>query len=214
VRQPFADRIAANDRGHAIVDLCRSLGRRYAQCTLSTYEIYDPKQKAVIDRLRYFAEEMPEFLETSGGLLLFGNPGTGKDHLIAALLKLAIAKHGLTVAWWDAGALFDELYFAIKADDEAPLKSTLKMLRRPHVLAISDPQPPQGSLSDAQLRRLRDLIDWRYRAGLSTWLTTNLDNREHAEKLLTAPVMQRVKEASGVILCDWPSYRERRKAKW
>lgn len=191
-----------------------SLGHRYAQCTLSGYQVYDDKQKLVIDRLKYFAGAMPEYLEEGGGLLLYGNPGTGKDHLVAALLKIAIAKFGLTVAWWDAGALFDELYFAIKADDEDPLKRTIKMLRRPHVLAISDPQPPQGNLSESQLRRLRDLIDWRYRAGLSTWITTNLDNREHAEKLLTAPVMQRIKEASGVILCDWPSYRERRKASW
>lgn len=199
------------DRGAALKKLATSLGPRYASCTLNGYECYHPRQTEVRAQLVDFAYRMPTVLEAGGGLVLFGDPGTGKDHLVAALLKVAVGQHALDVAWYDAGDLLDRIYFAIRSDSEAALRELMVGLHRPHVLAISDPQPPHGSLSDSQLRRLRDVIDRRYRAGLSTWLTTNLDRREDAEKLLTAPVIQRLKEASLVILCDWPSYRERRK---
>jgi hypothetical protein len=111
--------------------------------------------------------------------------------------------------------LYDRIHLAtVQADSDHEWRKLSAELRRPHILAISDPQPPQGALSPQQVRRLRDIIDKRYRAGASTWLTTNIDDREYAEHLFTRPVMQRIKDGSGAILCDWPSYRDRRKAQW
>ncbi len=213
VRDAYGDRTPPSHRGDEVRRLAKRLGARYLNASFGNYEIYHEKQQAVFDRLMEFARKMPEHLAGSGGLMLFGDPGTGKDHLLAALLKVAIGGHGLTVEWFDGGSLFDAFYSAIKSDDDG-LKDLTKSLCKPHILAISDPQPPAGELSDSQIRRLRDVIDRRYRAGLSTWITTNIDNREDAERLLTAPLMQRIKEGSAKILCDWPTYRERVKASW
>lgn len=195
--------------------LAHALGHRYAKARLSTFEVYEPdKQKPVLDRLTEFAERMPELLADGGGLMLFGNPGTGKDHLCAALLKIAVGRHNLSAKWFDANDLFDRILFAIKTYDATVLKCLLADLREPQILAISDPQPPRGDLSDAQVRRLRDVIDARYRKGVSTWITTNLDTKAQAEAMLTEPVLDRLKDTGGQVFCDWTSYRQRRGAKW
>jgi len=212
---PFDKVLDETGRAENVVRLGHRLGRRYARCTFANYEVTDEqKQRPIVNRLREFAARMPDLLRGGGGLMLFGNPGTGKDHLVAALLKVAIVKHGLSAAWYDGGELFDLLYFALREESPAELKALIRLLREPHILAISDPQPPRGELSDSQVRRLRDVIDKRYRAGLSTWITTNIDQRADAEALLTGPMMDRLRESAGKIYCDWPSYREGRQAGW
>lgn len=205
---PFDLRLDSNQAAKESKELVRSLGRRYQEATLGNYFIYHDKQREVLETLCDFARTMPEHLRSGGGLLLFGDPGTGKDHLVAALLKLAIKMHKLSVLRFDGGDLFDDIArHATESHDQ--LFSFQKRLLEPHILSISDPQPPKGELSAPQVRRVRDIIDRRYREGKSTWLTTNIDRREDAEALLTEPLMQRLREGSLSILCSWPSYRER-----
>jgi len=211
---PFETRLPGRERETNMRTLIAKLGFRYQHATLENFELYDDRQREVMARLGKFAESMPDHLKGGGGLMLFGDPGTGKDHLVAALLKLAVMLHRLSVLWFDGGDLYDQIHLALQTDGDSEWRKLSDSLRNPHVLAISDPQPPQGALSPQQVRRLRDIIDKRYRAGKSTWLTTNIDQREFAEQLFTRPVMERMKEGSGTILCDWSSYRTRRKAGW
>lgn len=211
---PFEHRLTAAESKGRLVELVKRLGFRYRDATLENFEVYHDQQREVLERLGRFAERMPELLKGGGGLLLFGNPGTGKDHLLAALLKLAVMLHRLDVAWFDGGSLYDRIHAALQGEGDGEWRKLSAELRAPHVLAISDPQPPQGALTPQQVRRLRDIIDQRYRAGKSTWLTTNIDQKDYAEQLFTKPVMERMREASATILCDWPSYRGRRKAEW
>jgi DNA replication protein DnaC len=211
---PFDKRLEGAVRSKQLQRIVERLGVRYSMATLDNFVIYDDRQSAVIERIRKFAAGMPGFLKGGGGLLLFGDPGTGKDHIIAALLKIAVAMHGLTVEWFDGGMLFDAFADASCSEESGALRSLQSRLIEPHVLAISDPQPPKGEMSGAQVRRVRDVIDRRYRDGKSTWLSTNIDRSDDAVALLTEPVMQRLKEGSGQVLCSWPSYRETRKAAW
>ncbi len=208
MQSAFERRMSTEERDAVLTALANSLGPRYAGASLSNFEIYADEQKPVLDRLRKFAERMPEAI-CGGGLLLFGRPGTGKDHLLAALLKIAVVKHRLRVLWHDGQELFEEARYAIKREKEHDFRTKLVV---PHILAISDPQPPRGDLTEYQVGLIRDVIDRRYRRGLSTWLTTNIDNTEDANRLLTEPLLQRLKEAACQVFCDWPSYRERRKA--
>ncbi len=213
-RSPFAESISQEEKPAALARLGAQLGYRYAKATLANYRIYDERQRAVIERLSRFALAMPRHLEGMGGLLLFGDAGTGKDHLVAALLKIAVGGHGLTASWFDGGDLYDRFYLACRSEGDAAFAELRRDLESPAILAISDPQPPQGLLSDSQIRRLRDVIDRRYRAGKSTWITTNLDDPALANTILTGPLLDRIKEASAKILCNWPSHRAQQEPTW
>ena len=202
----WAQRLPPPERVESLRGLVTHLGERYERATLDSFEVYDDAQREPLGRLQAFALEMPQRLCTGGGLILKGKPGTGKDHLVAALLKIAVARHGLTVGWWDCLALFREVRLSI---DEGKQRDLLKTLSGPQILALSDPQPPKGQLSDWQVGIIRDAIDTRYRSRKSTWLTTNLTTKDDAEELLTKPLLERLKERSLQIKCDWSSYRER-----
>lgn len=206
--------LAADELQPALVGLAKSLGHRYATATLASYSVYDSAQRAVLDRLRNFAARMREHLSQGCGLVFFGRPGTGKDHLLAALLKIAVAGYSLRVQWFDGGRLYDEFLRAVKVESPEALEKLQAKLRDPHILAISDPQPPAGVLTDAQLRRLRDTIDGRYRDGKATWIATNLDSAELSKTILTTPLLERIKEGAALIDCNWPSHRASVKASW
>lgn len=201
----------AADYRKAVSRLRLQLGPKYWPLTFGNYEIYDAAQRPVVDRLLRFAADMPRLLSGGGGLILFGQKGTGKDHLVSALLKLALVKHRFKAEWYDGGDLRNKLADAACQGTIAELEQQLLCS---HILAISDPVPPKGELTAPILWRLRDVIDRRYRKMKSTWITTNVDRPEDAEMVLTGPVLDRIKEGSGQVFCDWPSHRERVEAAW
>jgi DNA replication protein DnaC len=204
---PMSQRMSDSECVACLRALGFDLGYRYAGCRLSEYEVYAEPQKTVVERLKAFAPKIREECSDGGGLILYGPPGTGKDHLLSALLKVAIQGHKLSVKWYDGQKLFEEARNAISQDREHDFRVKLT---NPQILALSDPQPPKGELSDYQCSIIRDVIDRRYRRGLSTWITTNLGTKETAEGILTAPVMDRLREKSLQLECNWPSYRSRK----
>ncbi len=119
---PFSERLDSGGRTFQLRNLVWSLGHRYGHASLSDFEVYDDRQQAALDRLCEFVERMPQQIER-GGLILFGPAGTGKDYLLAAVLKLAVARHGFTAAWWDGMSLFSAARHAISQDAELRLKS-------------------------------------------------------------------------------------------
>jgi DNA replication protein DnaC len=210
---PFNKRIVDGAEYRRVLNRLRAqLGERYWACTLDNFEVYDAAAQApVLSRLRAFAENMPRQLSGGGGMILLGRPGTGKDHLLSALLKTAVIAHKLRVEWYDGGTLRNVL---MDAACQGTITEVESRLCQAHILAISDPVPPRGDLTAPYLSRLRDLIDRRYRRLVSTWITTNVDTPKDAEELLTAPVLERLREGSGQVFCDWASYRPRKQATW
>src|SRR5690606_39216288 len=96
-RCPFDDRLDRAGQAKWLNRLTDELGARYVACTLTNFDTAgSPAKAAAVERLQRFAESMPDHLRGGGGLMLYGNPGTGKDHLVAALLKIAIAGHRLS----------------------------------------------------------------------------------------------------------------------
>lgn len=187
--------------------LAHQLGRRYGPdlCTLDTYQCYHADQRKTIARLR--ALKLAESIEQGRGLVFFGSVGTGKDHLMAAMLYLA-TDLGVTARWMGGQSFYGAS--RDRMDSGESERRAFAELLKPDVLAISDPVPPAGSLSAWNVSQLYRLMDERYRALKSTWCSMNAEREAaDADTMLSAPVWDRLKENAELFPCFWTSFRER-----
>lgn len=166
----------------------------------------------MLDALKAFAKELPARVAEGRGLVLLGPPGTGKDHLMTALLKAATLGHGIDAEWVNGQDLFGAHRDRIGAEE--PEAALVAKLARPAILAISDPAPPLtegskgGALSDYAAQFLYRVIDARYSALKPTWLTLNVASGKEAAKRLGPQTVDRIADGALVLKCEWPSYRQ------
>lgn len=205
-RPADCDRILEPERRRAYAALVRRIGRRYAACTLANFELYDDKQRAALQRIKRFAGELPERIAQGDGLLLFGEPGTGKDHLLAAMSYIAVLEYGFQVEYLTGAELYARARQRIR--DDADEIDFVEQYRRPHVLVLSDPVPPKGEVRQFGVETLQWVVDARYRDRRPTWATLNIVDKADGDAKLAAPLMDRLRHSATCIGCDWESYRK------
>jgi DNA replication protein DnaC len=208
-RNPWSTTLDDKERFTWFKRLAEARGPRYAGCTLASFLISNGSAgKAQDDVLRVLVSlqaSMAMAFRSGGGLILYGPQGTGKDHLQFAMLRYAILECGWSAAWRDGMRLQDEIRKAVGDGREPELRDEL---RKPHILAISDPLPPVGDLNQWNLGFLRDVIDRRYQDLKSTWVTFNGTTIDDLKPILTPPLAARLVDSSIVLQCNWPSNRK------
>jgi DNA replication protein DnaC len=209
-RRKSAESLPENHIEHR--ELLSRIGKRYRNCDLDNYRIdgsldgeaQDAQAKA-LESVRRFVDSLDQQVEDGNSLLLFGTVGTGKDHLMAAAAMAASAQ-GRTVIWANTADIFQ----AAKATWGQSGKSVddiLRPLQRCDVLALSDPIPPIGDIDPHEMRWLLAMVDARYRACRSTWLTMNVDSGKTARQKIGNQVVDRLRHGATVIEMRWDSYR-------
>lgn len=200
------DRRAAMERHARRNALAGQMGRRYAHASLDTFHAIDGNQQARKAEAADYAENVAERIKAGVGLLLIGPPGTGKDHLAAAVM-FAACDAGFNVRWVNGVGLFAGARDAIR--DDASERAWAEQFIKPDLLAISDPVPPAGAVRDGwQLAKLFEIIDGRYRDMRPTILTVNVADRAEAVARMSENIVQRLEDGSLVLKCNWPSYRK------
>ena len=181
-------------------------GPRYEPCRFSTFECRHDAQTKALEAVQGFCDKMPDYQREGRGLVLFGPAGTGKDHLMVASLRVAVFKHRLEPKWVNGMELFGEFRDAI--DNGTSESDLIARYSRADILAISDPLPPFGALTEFQAAMLFRIIDARYARMLPTWATVNIkDGREGAERF-GSQILDRIRHGAVQVACNWPSYRE------
>jgi DNA replication protein DnaC len=199
---------AAEQSAVIVQKLAAQLGARYSpdRVTLDTFELYDPKQRLALNRARDCASRIATLIRDGRNLVFYGVVGTGKDHLMIALLYEA-ARLGADCRWVNGQEIYGQ--FRDRIDSGQREEELLNALVKPHVLAISDPIPPVGGPTSWNVQQLYRLLDRRYRALKSTWISMNALSLEDADEKLSAPVFDRIRQDAELFPCFWPSYRER-----
>jgi DNA replication protein DnaC len=198
-RRQLADRVAM---------LTRQLGERYSpeRCNLDTFRLTVPeKQKPVIQRLREISSSLRKFVDDGHGLVFIGSVGTGKDHLAASMLYTAIRDFKIDSKWVNGRMIFQASRDAIHNDSAE--SEMIEPFLKPTILCISDPVPIGGTLSSWNVDLLYRLIDVRYHRMRPTWMTINVQTADEADKCLTPPVWDRLRDGAEIIRCFWPSFR-------
>ncbi len=187
--------------------LAVKLGKRYApdRATIATYRVEFAEQREPIKQVR---EILSSGFDQS--VVLFGSIGTGKDHLLAAILYGA-AKAGKTVAWANGQEVYSRFRDAM--DSKQSEESIMAGFVAPEVLGISDPIPPVVDPHKPAAWRtelLFRVLDNRYRDCKPTLMTLNARDPQDINDKLSPPVWDRLKDQAILIPCFWPSFRGNR----
>lgn len=194
-------------RGECWRRLLAERGERYRDCRLSNFECSHKGQAEVRSQLVDFCRDISSNVGVGQGLLLFGPKGTGKDHLMMACARAAIAAfHQL--AWSNGMDVFGAFRDAI--DTKTPEREVIARFTTPEVLWLSDPAPPTEALTAAQATWLFRILDHRYSRRLATWVTVNVTGQSELEKRVGAQNADRLRDGALALACNWPSHRKAR----
>lgn len=145
----------------------------------------------------------------SRNLIFAGPSGSGKDHLMFYALRYAVMRCGVLASWVDGQGLFSELRDGIT--EKRTERDVLRDHVRADVLAISDPIPPVGQLSDHQRNALYRLIDERYSHCKPIWMTVNAANADELDQRMGVQLVDRILHDAVAVNCFWPSFRRRKR---
>ena len=191
-------------RNDAWDNLIASLGARYAETTLANFTADRDDQRKAVVALRGYSANIDERIAAGVGIVLFGPSGSGKDHLLSALAKRAVAMFH-SVSWWNGADLFGAMRDRIgEAQSE---EAFIRRLESPDVLVLSDPLPPAGPLTDFQATTLYRIVDRRYRMRKPTWVSINVASGEEADRRLGTAITDRLRDGALCLHCKWPSHR-------
>jgi len=191
----------------ARAELWLQRGSRYAACRLNNYQAGTTHQKHVKAALVDFAQNISAEIDAGTNLLLTGPPGTGKDHLLAALAREAITQ-GATLKWTSGVKLFARLRDDIEA--HAMERETVREFVKPHVLWISDPIWDGQPLTRQQRLKLGEIVDERYNFCRAIWISINAKNSHDAIECMGGALVDRLRHGALSLACDWPSFRQPR----
>jgi DNA replication protein DnaC len=147
------------------------------------------------------------FIERKQGLIMAGDSGTGKSHIVKALLLLACQKQ-YRCRYSTAAAMLKDLYAGL-ADNSLDRK--LKDYTSPEVLVVDDLGPDRLEQDDARNAALFfKVIEGRYCQG-TTIITTNIDfealGHYLGDPVITTSIVDRMIHHSIIISVKGPSWR-------
>lgn len=169
--------------------------------TLDAFDLKKMPQK-VIQQMRVLLKG--DFLAQRENVLVFGNPGSGKTHLLSAL-GAELVHQGKRVYFSSCALLVQDL---LRAKAELKLARYLKSLEKYQALVIDDLGYVQQSQEEMEV--LFTLFAERYERG-SVLITSNLPfsqwEKIFKNPMVTAAAIDRLVHHSVILELNLPSYR-------
>ena len=168
----------------------------HAQATFEGFRPRNHEQTRALGLAKEFVHRWPD----ARGLLLSGPVGTGKTHLLAAILKQMCVTRGVRASYVEISLLFATIRRGFNEGKSGG--EIIGPLSRIDVLAIDELGKGRGS--PFELDTLDELIARRYNAGKTTLFATNYSLQEPEAKALGMVRTDELKESGreSRLLCD------------
>jgi DNA replication protein DnaC len=185
-------------------DLLRDIGKRYSTACLESYSARTDRQRAVLGAACDIATAI-EARQQVPNLILFGPPGTGKDHLVIGLLRKDVESESRAkyMSWPVVMAGLRNA--ASQGRAEEPV---IKEAWQAPFLGLSELVSPRRELSGYNAEILLRIIDERYRREYPTFVTANAASIDDLRTKLTEPVADRLFDGAVVAHMNWRSDRD------
>jgi len=188
----------------------RHVGARHAECWFDNFDVgadkHSKMRKAALDDVKKYATLLKNKELKGRNLILFGECGTGKDHLAVAVLRVALSLN-MSVKYKRGSVICSECRQSMLEEcRDVPFE-----LWNTELLVISDIEPDATQqASHFEQRALLELIDRRYTAMFPTVITSNKKSRTAMADAIGKRAVDRLYEGAIVVPMTWPSYRERK----
>lgn len=186
----------------------RDLSERHARCEFDNYEPPKGDGKTVFSGVKYLAGEIDQFVKEGRNMILFGTPGTGKDHLAVSLVKVAIRVLGVSARSVNGMDFYSKAREAITKKE--PENTLLRQYDSCTILIISDPIPDRRGLSGYNLELMYLLANRRWERCLPTIVTCNCRTLAEMKKKLGGPLYNRLEDGAHIFKMSWESRRKPR----
>jgi len=154
---------------------------RYSHCQLAYFTPESDSQRAALQRVHRHIEA---YRPKGRGLLLHGPVGTGKTHLLVAILRALTLERGFPARFVEFTHMLGDIKEGFnQGRNEAEV---LGPVSRVPVLGVDE--LGKGLTTDWQISVLDEVISRRYNNGLTTYFTTNLPAAERHDAGLREPV--------------------------
>jgi DNA replication protein DnaC len=175
---------ARDDRGYEVLRGCSCgadprrlslltglrLPPKFLERTLAGYKAYSPAQQRALLRSRRYVDEFVPGAAGQRALLFCGPPGTGKTHLLSAMLRDLAARKGVRGRYEEFFLLLSDIRDGFSHGLSS--REWLEPLRQVEVLAI-DEIGKGGKNREFEQGILDEVLSVRYNAGRPTLLATN-----------------------------------------
>jgi DNA replication protein DnaC len=179
------------------------LSPRFRTKNLDNYEASTKGQISAIQAARWFLENWKEIT----GLLIIGNPGTGKNHIDAGIVNEFLKIPGRTALVTEAMKVIRSIKETWRKKDGPTETEVIKSYLLPDLLVIDEIGVQFES--DTEKLYLTEIINDRYNWLKPTIISGNVTIPD-LERIIGERVIDRFREGGRVIVCDWKSYRKAR----
>jgi DNA replication protein DnaC len=180
-------------------------GKHHA-CGFGNYEVFSPAMGVISTWVKQWAVDYIPNTMGQRGILLGGRHGTGKTHLLVALVRHLTIGRGIPCQYLDWGDLVQKMRsgFSKNTDSEEVLRPYMTT----PVLVLDE--LGKGEAKEWKLDALEGLIDRRYRnEAVVTLVGTNLGDKDLRGKV-GERIMSRLAECSRQMVLQCDDYRRRR----
>lgn len=176
---------------------------RFANKQFDSYRAETDQQKKYLENCEQYAHDFPQHLKSGDGLMLLGNPGTGKTHLAVATLNYVIQHHGEAGLYTTAARMFRRIKDTYKSSEETESQA-IDAFASPALLVLDEVGVSFGS--DSELNYLFDIMNERYEQCLPTIIVSNVQPGDLGQ-WVGDRVVDRLRECSKLMVFNWESAR-------